>query len=103
MIGRKNPKICVRKLKKKKKKKIIFQSRHCTLVLVLQFFFTFFFFGVRHADEWQSTCSTSIERKEMDGVNFTSPSFSKVWFLFRSLGSFGIFGKGHWRIKPLHM
>ncbi len=27
-------------------------------------------FRIRHADEWQSTCSNSIERKETDDFNF---------------------------------
>jgi hypothetical protein len=42
-------------------------------------------------------------------LHFTvrSTSFSKVWFqltfCFRSLGSFGFFGKGHWPIKPFYM
>ncbi len=29
------------------------------------------FFWVKHAYEWQSTCSNSIERKESDDFNFT--------------------------------
>jgi hypothetical protein len=28
-------------------------------------------FWVRHADEWQATCSNFIERKETDDFNFT--------------------------------
>jgi hypothetical protein len=46
--------------------------------MYLEFFFfsfaSFFYllFLVRHADEWQSTCSNSIERKEIDDFNFTS-------------------------------
>ncbi len=43
-----------------------------------------FLFWVRHADEWQSTCSNSIERRKYWWlqVHFTVrfTSFSKVWF-----------------------
>ncbi len=41
-----------------------------TFFPILQVFLTFLFW-VRHADEWQSTCSNSIERKETDDFNFT--------------------------------
>jgi hypothetical protein len=42
------------------------------VILSIQFC-TFFdlLFWVRHADEWQSTCSNSIEWKKIDDFNFT--------------------------------
>jgi hypothetical protein len=57
------------------------------LRVILSFQFCKFFdllFWVRHADEWQSTCSNSIEREKnwWLQLHFTVRfiSFSKVWF-----------------------
>ncbi len=56
----------------------MFQFTHCIRPSPSRFaIFVPFFFEVRRADEWQSTCSTSIERKELDGVNFTSPHLAR--------------------------
>ncbi len=43
-----------------------------TFFPVLQVFLTFCFeYSIRLADEWQSTCSNSFERKETYDFNFT--------------------------------
>ncbi len=70
------------------------------VILLFQFckFFEVFFW-VRHADEWQSTCSNSLWEKRTWWLqlHFTvrSTSLSHVWFQltfwFRFLGSFEIF------------